>query len=320
MAWRQTIEAYELLDSATVSGEQIAEVLRERGLTVEVVPVEGERGMTDFIRIMVPGNSGKIAGQQALTLGIVGRLGGIGARPAVIGLVSDADGAITAIACALKLADMVRAGDRLPGDVIIATHICPMAPIIPHDPVPFMNSPVDMATMNRYEVQPDMDAVLSIDTTRGNWVINRRGFAISPTVKEGYILKVSPDLLNIMAIVTGEAPVVLPITMQDITPYGNGIDHVNSIMQPATATDAPVVGIALTSATVVPGCATGASQVTDIEMAVRFCIEVAKAFGRGECAFYDLAEFERLIALYGSMKHLQTLGQETASRDRHSQG
>ena len=43
-------------------------------------------------------------------------------------------------------------------------------------------------------------------------------------------------------------------------------------------------------------------------MAVRFCLEVAKAFGRDECAFYDAEEFDRLLALYGSMKHLQTLG------------
>ena len=308
MALKQTIEAYELLDSATVSGETVAAVLRERGLRVEVIPVQGEEGGTDFVRALVPGTSGKQANGQSPTLGIIGQLGGIGARPAAIGLVSDADGAITAIACALKLADMATAGDRLSGDVIVVTHVCPDAPTIPHDPVPFMGSPVDVATMNRYEVHPEMDAILSVDTTRGNWVINRRGFAISPTVKEGYILKVSSDLLRIMSAVTGQAPVVLPITTQDITPYGNGIHHLNSIMQPATATDAPVVGVALTAETAVPGCASGASQVMDIEMAVRFCLEVAKALGRGECAFYDAEELGRLVALYGSMKHLQTLG------------
>ncbi len=308
MALKQVIEVYELLDSATVSGETVAAVLRERGLQVEVIPVQGEQGSTDFVRVLVAGTSGKCASGQAPTLGIIGQLGGVGARSAAIGLVSDADGGITAIACALKLADMATAGDRLPGDVIVATHVCPKSPVIPHDPVPFMGSPVDIATMNRYEVHPEMDAILSVDTTRGNWVINRRGFAISPTVKEGYILKISPDLLRIMAVVTGQAPVVLPITTQDITPYGNGIDHLNSIMQPATATDAPVVGVALTAETAVPGCASGASQVMDIEMAVRFCLEVAKAFGQGKCAFYDAEEFGRLVALYGSMKHLQTLG------------
>ena len=37
-------------------------------------------------------------------------------------------------------------------------------------------------------------------------------------------------------------------------------------------------------------------------------LEVAKNFGRGKCKFYDEAEFDRLIKLYGNMKHLQTLG------------
>jgi hypothetical protein len=311
MAWKQTIDAHELLDSATVTGNRVAHVLRDRGLTlVEVVRAAGEKGSTDFIRATIPGIDGKSNGGTAPTLGIIGRLGGIGARPGAIGLVSDADGAITAIACALKLADMTQAGDRLPGDVVIATHICPNAPIIPHEPVFFLGSPVDMATMNRYEVGPEMEAILSVDTTRGNWVLNQSGFAITPTVKEGYILKVSPNLLSIMSTVTGKAPVVLPITTQDITPYGNGIEHLNSIMQPATATDVPVVGVALTAAVPVPGCATGANQVADVEMAVRFCIEVAKAFGQRRCSLYGAEEFERLIARYGSMKHLQTLGRD----------
>lgn len=308
MALKQSIEAHELLDSATVTGEEVAAVLRGRGLEVKVTPVRGEEGTTDFVRAVVPGTQGKRGGGAAQTLGIIGQLGGVGARPAAIGLVSDADGAITAIACALKLADMAANGDLLPADVLVATHICPHAPVIHHDPVPFMGAPVDTATMNRYEVTPEMDAILSVDTTRGNWLVNQRGLAISPTVKEGYILKVSSDLLRILSHVTGRLPVVLPITTQDITPYGNKVDHLNSIMQPATATDAPVAGVALTAEMAVPGCASGASQVLDVELAVRFCLEVAKAFGRGECAFYDEVEFQRLLSLYGSMKHLQTLG------------
>jgi hypothetical protein len=127
-------------------------------------------------------------------------------------------------------------------------------------------------------------------------------------VKEGYILKVSADLLRLMAVVTGQPPVVLPITTQDITPYGNGLDHINSIMQPAVATTAPVVGVALTAETIVPGSASGASQAPDIEMASRFCLEVGKAYGRHRCQFYDEEELELLVSRYGSMQHLQGLG------------
>lgn len=306
MALKQVMEIAELLDSARVTGAQVGAFFSSQGWSEwDVKTIEGVRGSTDFVRVTFPGREGKRSGGDAPTLGIIGRLGGIGARPAAIGLVSDGDGAITALACALKLAHMINGGDRLLGDVIVATHICPNAPVIPHDPVPFMGAPVDMATMNRHEIHPDMDAILSVDTTRGNWIINRRGFAISPTVKEGYILKISSDLLRIMSVVTGQSPVTFPITTQDITPYGNGIDHLNSIMQPAAATDAPVVGLALTTESVVPGCASGASQVMDIEMAVRFCLEVSKAFGKRECRFYDVEEFGRLVALYGSMRHLQ---------------
>lgn len=168
-----------------------------------------------------------------------------------------------------------------------------------------MSSPIDMPGMNRRLVDSRMEAILSIDATKGNRIINARGFAISPTVKQGYILRVSEDLLSIQQYVTGRMPSVFAVTTQDITPYGNGVFHLNSILQPATATDAPVVGVAITSEAVVPGSATGASQEIDIECAARFAVEVAKAFGSGAAEFYDRAEFERLVRLYGSMSHLQ---------------
>ncbi|HIH96101.1 MAG TPA: DUF1177 domain-containing protein [Thermoplasmata archaeon] len=305
---KQVVEAYELLDSASVNGHRVAEVLEERGLeNIEVKTVKGKKSSTDFVKILVPGKNGKSSGRDVPTLGIIGRLGGIGARPKVIGLVSDADGAITAIAIALKLADMKRSGDSLDGDAILTTHICPNAPTKDHKPVPFMGSPVDMSTMNKHEVDERMDAILSIDTTKGNRIINIKGFAITPTVKEGWILRVSEDLLTLMEVVSGRLPVVVPITTQDITPYGNEIYHLNSIVQPNVATKAPVVGVALTSELPIPGCASGASHVVDIEQAARFCVEVAKGFGKEKIKFYDEEEFKRLVELYGSMKHLQAL-------------
>lgn len=306
---KQVIEVHELLDDAAINGKKVAEQLRARGLElVEIHEIVGESGKTDFIRVLVPGASGRHSGGSSPTLGIIGRLGGIGARPERIGLVSDADGAIAALACAFKLAEMRAKGDMLAGDVIIATHICPNAPTQPHSPVPFMGSPVDMKTMNAYEVDPHMDAILSIDTTKGNRIVNHRGFAISPTVKEGWILRVSEELLDIVEWSTGNSPVILPISMQDITPYGNGLFHINSIMQPCTATKAPVIGVAITTVRPVPGCGTGASRETDIEETARFCLEVAKSFGAGGCSFYSAQDFERLSALYGSMCQLQTEG------------
>lgn len=311
MALKQVIEVYDWLETPHLDPATVEKFFFEKGIKpseLEVFRVRGQKEETLFVKMVLRGKSGRSRGRTSPTLGIIGRLGGVGARPKRIGLVSDADGAITALACAAKLGEMRSRGDELRGDVIVATHLCPCSPVIPHHPVPFMGSPVPMEIMNRYEVDEAMEAILSIDTTKGNRVINQRGMAISPTVKDGYILRVSEDLLDIMEIVTGKLPVVFPVTTQDITPYGNGVYHLNSILQPSTATSAPVVGVAITTETTVPGCATGASHPIDLDLAVRFCIEVAKAFGEKRCSFYDPEEYDRLISLYGPLVHLKTLG------------
>ncbi|MEC5341818.1 DUF1177 domain-containing protein [Brenneria populi] len=306
MSLLQTLQVFEALDSAAASGKTVVELLSAYPeVEVSVTEFKGEKGKTDFVKIIIPGSRGKRKGGQARTIGIVGRLGGIGARPERIGLVSDGDGAVAAIAAALKLAHMQTQGDTLPGDVIITTHICPDAPTRPHEPVDFMDSPVDTEEMNQQEVMPEMDAVLSIDTTKGNRIINHKGYAISPTVKQGYILRVSDDLLRIMEMTSGRAPVTFPITTQDITPYGNGVYHLNSILQPSIATAAPVVGVAITTESAVPGCGTGASHEVDIAATAKFAVEVAKEYTRNTCQFFDRAEYDRLIALYGSLAHLQ---------------
>ncbi|MBU6996041.1 MAG: DUF1177 domain-containing protein [Theionarchaea archaeon] len=283
---KNVLDVYEVLDNPEVTGEDVAGLFS----TAEVETVT-EQKSTDFVSIEF--------GSGSPTLGIVGQLGGIGAEERT-GLVSDAEGALTALACALQL-------EKVPveGRVIVTTHICPRAPIIPHDLVDFMGSPLTVGTMMEHLLDERMDAVLSVDTTRGNRIINYRGFALSPTVKEGWILRVSEDLLDIQERVTGRHPVVFPITMQDITPYSSEVYHLNAIMQPCTKTKAPVVGVGITSEVVVPGCATGANQLLDVEAAARFCVEVAKEYTRGACSFYSAEEFEKLKKIYGTMDHLQ---------------
>lgn len=312
---KQVLEVVEALDSPSASGETVRELaLRVGWDAVEVETIRDDRGQTDFVTVAVPGAEGKRTGGAAPTLGIVGCLGSVGARPAVTGIVSDADGAIVAIACALKLVQMHRSGDRLRGDVVITTHISPGAPVsggAGSGRGRMMPAPVSRSELARREVLPEVDAVLSVDATKANRVINHRGFAISPTVKEGYILPASNDLLDIMENVTGLAPVVFPLAQQDLIPDST-FRHINSIMRPSTVTTAPVVGVALTAAVSVPGIATGANQVTDLEAAGRFCIEVAKAFGEGSCRFHGPEEFERLISLYGPMRHFQTGGRAPA--------
>ncbi len=300
----QIQETLELLDSPHVTGDDVAEQFAENTAEVDVTTIEGDEGSTDFVTVRVPGTD-----PDAPTLGVVGRLGGIGARPAKMGLVSDADGAIVAVAAASYLADAVDDGEHLGGDVILSTHICSDAPTIDHDPVPFMSSPVDIATMNRHEIEPEMDAILSVDATKGNRTHCSRGFAITPPVKEGWILQPTEDLLDIMQRVTGEPPSTLTITMQDITPYGNDVHHINSILQPSTATDSPVVGVGTTSNVPVAGSATGANYIPDLAAAAQFVVETAKDYGRHRAQFFDHEEYDHLLDLYGSMNVLQTQGE-----------
>ena len=325
MILKQLIELYDLLDSPAASGEAALAYLRsiDPDCDAETYPLTGAKGSTDMIRIRIPGANGRAAGGDAPTIGLLGRLGGLGARPERIGFVSDGDGALVALACAAKLLSMRVRGDVLPGDVFVSTHICPHAPTAPHEPVPFMGSPVSMAEVNREEVGDSaaetgawpLDAVLSVDTTKGNRIMNERGFMISPTVKEGCILPVSDDLVTLAEMASGRRARTYPLSMNDITPYGNGLYHLNSILQPATATAAPVVGVAVTTEVPVPGCATGATHLTDLDETGSFMIEVAKAFGAGSCAFYDPAELKRFHARYGSMAHLQTMGNLPAENE-----
>ncbi len=310
MLLKQVIELFDILDTPTACGQSVKEYLLSVNpqADIHIYPLHGPKGKTDMVRIKIPGSRGKSKGMDAPTIGLLGRLGGLGARPEMTGFVSDGDGALAALAAAAKILDMQFKGDYLEGDVIISTHICPDAPTRAHEPVPFMDSPVEMSRVNAEEVSPELDAILSVDTTKGNRIINHRGIAISNTVKEGYILHCSEDLLDVAERVTGRLPHVFSLSTLDITPYGNELYHLNSILQPCTATSAPTVGVAIAAESSVAGCATGATQFADVETAARFLVEVAKDFGRKACRFYDEGEYAEARRRYGSMKHLQTTG------------
>ncbi|MGT2427679.1 DUF1177 family protein [Cupriavidus basilensis] len=304
---KQVIESIELLSAATVDGETVATLLRARGVAdVTVTRVEEGGLYTDFLACTLPGLDPGLP-----ALGLVGRLGGVGARPAVTGLVSDADGAIVAIATALKLADMAATGDVLAGPVRIHTHICPHAGYAAassgaDDEIAFRDAQDDVGMKCMPGWPPSCRWTprgATASSTAAAW-------RLTPVAKEGWLLRLPERMLDVMGWVSGELPAVLPLTTQDVTPYENGLWHVNSIMQPGIVTTAPVIGVALTAQTTVPGCATGVTNAFDLDVATRFCIEVAKLFGPGNCAFYDEAEWAELLRRYGSLAHLQTVGRE----------
>jgi hypothetical protein len=314
MGAREIQEVSGLMDDPRLDGERIAALLRSAGapqaeIDITSVPYEAPEDtsrMCDFVRVVLPGAQGAAAGGTAPTLGIVGRLGAQQAQPDRIGAVSDADGSTVAIAAALRLLRLAATGVQLRGDVIITTHIATHVSITPREPVDFMGMPVSSATLNRYEVDAGMDAILSIDASKGNRLINHAGVAISATAKDGYLLPVAPGLLTVLEYATGSPARTFPLAQQDITPYDNGYRHFNSIMQPTVATSAPVVGVALTAASVVPGSSTGASYEPALLEATRFVIEAAKQFTAERLSFYDADEYERLVAQYGSLTRFQS--------------
>ncbi|BDR91025.1 DUF1177 domain-containing protein [Vulcanisaeta souniana] len=306
-----------LLDDPKVDGDKVHGFFKEKGLdkymVINVERIKGDKGSTDFIKIIIPGTNGKSKGGNAPTLGVIGRLGGVGARPLIKGLVSDADGAIIALAVAYKLADMVSRGDELVGDVIITTHVCPNAVVTSHKPAPLISSPVDILELLRREVDSQMDGILSIDATKANLVVKGRGFAITPTIKDGWILKVSEDLINIYMWITGHLPIIVPITLQDVLPFSTPVYHINSIIQPWLYTHAPVVGIATITETVVPGSATDVANIVSLDEGSRFVIKIAKEFTSGNIRFYDENEWNTIVKIHGSIRELLLKGSPVAS-------
>lgn len=303
------LDLLDLLDDPRVTGESVVTRLKDWGVRDAATKTIGTNGKTtDFVNVLIPGRNGKTAGGNAPTPRHC--------RPSRRARRSSGshrlhvrrDGALAALTIAAKLGQMHVRGDILEGDVMIRTHVCPNAPTRPHEPVPFMDSPVTSAQCNAEEVDPAMDALLSIDTTKGNRILNARGIAITPTVKDGYLLRTSEDLLSILESTTGCLPKVLPLAQQDITPYGNNIYHINSILQPSVATTSPCIGVAITTQSQVAGCATGATHVADVDEAVRFSIEVAQSFTAGKCRFYDPDEYELLVCKYGTLSHFRTMG------------
>ncbi|MGQ7312324.1 DUF1177 family protein [Microbacterium arabinogalactanolyticum] len=314
MGMREIAEVTELMDDPRLDGERIAVLLRSAGAAdarIEITPIpyeapEDTSRTCDFVRVVLPGTRGALAGGHAPTLGIVGRLGAQQAQPDRIGYVSDADGSTVAMAAALRLLRLAAAGAQLPGDVIVTTHIATHVSITPREPADFMGMPVSSETMNLHEVDAAMDAILSIDASKGNRLINHPGVAISPTAMAGYLLPVAPGLLTILEQATGAPARTFPLALQDITPYSNGYRHFNSIMQPTVATSAPVVGVALTAAAVVPGSSTGASYEPALQEATRFVVETAKQFTQDRVSFFDIDEYDRLVAQYGDLTRFQS--------------
>ena len=61
MLYKQLIELFDILDSASASGAQVVEYFRSivPDCQVETYPLEGPKGHTDMVRILIPGRNGR---------------------------------------------------------------------------------------------------------------------------------------------------------------------------------------------------------------------------------------------------------------------
>ena len=75
MLYKELIELFDMLDSASASGSEVVEYFRsiDPMCQVETYPLEGPKGHTDMVRILIPGKNGKSKGGNAGTIGILGR-------------------------------------------------------------------------------------------------------------------------------------------------------------------------------------------------------------------------------------------------------
>ncbi len=180
---------YELLDSPQASGAIVADYLKaiDPECTVKPTRWKAPRALPTWC-VRIPGAHGKSSGGDAPTIGLLGRLGGLGARPERIGFVSDG-GALTR-RLRRKAARHAQEG-RHSAWRRVREHACVPACAhhaaqaravhgLAHQPRPSM--PKGHARL---------DAILVVDTTKGNRIANNRGFAISPTVKQGVVMRVS---------------------------------------------------------------------------------------------------------------------------------
>lgn len=84
MSLSQTLRIYELLDDASVTGSDVVKLFtphQDLGVTAKTETVIETR-RADFLDILVPGTSGKAAGDgSAPTLGLIGRNGSAAGPP-----------------------------------------------------------------------------------------------------------------------------------------------------------------------------------------------------------------------------------------------
>lgn len=228
---------------------------------------------------------------------VLGRLGAI-QMSQFKGLVSDADGAIIALTVLAELKRLEEKGIKLNLDVSFVTNVALNAKLIPHKPFDFMVPEVGLDDALKEEVDPKASFIISIDSTKGNRLAKFDDFALTHVVLNGYILRVSDEVVDIYNRVTGHEVYLVSLTTGDLTPLDFNVYHISTLISPWLYTTSPVLGIATVSKQMVPGYATGVMDLNMLERASRFIIELLKHIGLGG-KVYDEREYEELVKKLG---------------------
>ena len=303
---REVLDVLDFMTSPKASAADFEKLLPAGAHRVKIDRLDTERGSMEFVKILFPGSRGKSSGGDLRTTGIIGSLGALRVPGDKMGLVSDADGCLVALAVALRLARMASKGQTLASDVIVSTQICHDGRAEPHDPYPFVMSPITSSLKHPRLVDAAMDGLVVVETCKSNKLVSHKGFAISHVAKEGYLLRLHSDMIHIMEMVTGRLPVIFPVSQQDLTPYESGIHHVCGMMLGNLFTDAPVLGVPITTESQTWPAWTNVSHATELDQAGRFCLEVATRFGLGECEFFYENDYAGMKKLYGPIRPVVT--------------
>ncbi|EZQ10274.1 hypothetical protein CM19_04270 [Candidatus Acidianus copahuensis] len=264
MMLKSVIETIELLQDLKKPGD-ILDYVKKYSDEVQY----WDLGEVLFLRSYIKGEGKKIE--------VLGRLGSIKINNL---LVSDADGAIIALAVLRELSK-----ERQSGNYVISTSISLSAKLIQHEPFNFMVPPIGIEEALNYEVDKQADFIISIDSTKGNRIAKYSDFAITHVIKDGYIMKVSDEVLDIYEKVTDHEPYFVPLTSSDLTPMDFNSYHISTLISPWLYTESPLIGVATVSKFAIPGYETGVQNISMLENAGKFCVELSRFINKGGSAF-----------------------------------
>ena len=304
MYFNRVLEIQDLLTGGNVQGQQVADYLNNiyqspPSTTTTYTQVSSAPDQqSDVVTTQIASNA------PSPGLMAVGQGNAI-ANQGAYHIASDADGIICALVVAAELLKMTGNGLSLNKSITISTHIRYAANDMD------ISDDLDVLISQQQTTGRMFDGILTVRALKDNSRTNFRGFGISPTVKEGWILPMSGDLFRLAGETSGELPQMLPITMYDITRGNNNVPlRANNLLTPNIFTDKPVVGIGISTQTKPPRQRANASHFVDIEETVRFIVEAALAYDRNALTLYDAGMFARAKARYSSID-MSTLQQIT---------